>query len=207
MELRHLACTTLVALLAIACTDANRALPSGPIAAARSTAAAGADQTGTPQVLRFAAGAPKLETYDTTFTVVQGVPSTHAIRFRDVWRTPYLVLAIPADAQFVDAKGNPLPDGATVGLRVRPDAKTLEVAFGPHGSTFGSERGTPAVLTLFFTYADRSGVDLSTTGLWHRASSADALQSVASFLDLSSLLVYGDVWHFSNYAVAYTKKR
>src|SRR5262245_53710897 len=65
------------------------------------------DTTYVPTPLRFASWAPPLETYDTTFMLVQGVASADTIYFKarpgTTERELFMVLAIPATATFVDA--------------------------------------------------------------------------------------------------------
>lgn len=200
---RRLAWAAAVTVAALGCADSTAPNPASSFAAARQTVST----TTRVEVLRFAAYAPALETYDTTFTAVQGVASQHYIRFRDAFRSPYLKVEIPADAQFVDARGKPLSNGTNVPLRIRADARTLEVDLGPHGSTFGVRSGTPAVLTMFFGYADLAQVDLAALGTWYRASLVDGWESIASTVDVGLFWVRADLWHFSNYAVAYAKRK
>ena len=78
-----------------------------------------------PTPLAFAADAPPLTTYDTTFVFKQGKDGVHKIHFKGIGvgadTVTFLRLTIPKFAQFVDAAGKPLPDGSTVNLTVHVD--------------------------------------------------------------------------------------
>lgn len=202
-------CLAIVGVILAACGDTTgpdrtagiQTVPVGAMGAARA-----AKRTAGPALtpLAFASWAPPLETYDTTFVVTQGKASADTIYFRkrpeDLLRVPYMVLAVPATAQFVDASGYPLPRGTKVNLTVQADTRYVLLNFGPHGSTFSK---TPATLKVFWLYTDllgRWGGDLK---MWYQPDANTAWSSLATQVDLEFCWLTSDLTHFSNYAVAY----
>ena len=89
--------------------------------------------------------------------VTQGKASSDTLYFQKDplgMRMPYMVLTVPKDAQFVDAAGKPVPNGATVKLTVHADSQFVQLNFGPHGSTFSKN---PATVKVSWFYTDLLG--------------------------------------------------
>ena len=197
----------LTALLAgavfVACGDGTG--PAGsPSAAVYGTQPSTPGTGWVPTPLRFASWAPPLETYDTTFTLVQGAAQSDTIYFRRrhgaAEREPFMVLAIPATARFVDAAGQPLADGSSVQLTVKIDRERVKLEFGPHGSTFSK---WPALLYIWWQNTDlqmRRGTDLH---LWYQGEAGATWNPVETAVSASPAWIIAPLFHFSNYAVAY----
>jgi hypothetical protein len=186
--------------------DGSSLVPTGAISAARSGKRTTSTTTTTSPVLtpvRFAAWAPRLETYDTTFVVTQGQAAADTLYFRkDAWglRLPYMVLTIPKDAQFVDASGKPVPNGATVKLTVHADSQLVQLNFGPHGSTFGKN---PATVKVSWFHTDLMGRSPCVLKLWYQPEVNTGWNPLATLVDLQFYWLVSTLDHFSNYAVAY----
>jgi hypothetical protein len=201
-------------LLLGACADSTGPLPSGDGIGLVPTGAMSAARTGnrtttttttalTP--MRFAAWAPQLETYDTTFMVTQGKAAADTLYFRkDAWgiRMPYMVLTVPKDAQFVDASGKPVANGTSVKLTVHADSQLVQINFGPHGSTFSKN---PATVKVSWFYTDLMGMSGSNLQLWYQPEVNTTWNPLATQVDLQFYWLVSTLDHFSNYAVAYRK--
>lgn len=157
-----------------------------------------------PAPLRFASWAPPLETYDTTFTLVQGVASADSIFFKKrpgaSSRDLFMVLAIPVGATFVDAAGRPLSAGSTVRLTVKADRNVVKLNFGPHGSTFTRK---PARLYIWWQNTDLQGRSGGGLQLWYQATTGTMWSALGTQVSAASTWLVADLYHFSNYAVAY----
>ena len=194
--------------------DSFGAVPAGAMSAARrggrttsptdrSTTTTTTTTALTP--MRFAAWAPRLETYDTTFMVTQGKAAADTLYFRkDAWgiRMPYMVLTVPKDAQFVDASGKPVANGSTVKLTVHADSQLVQLNFGPHGSTFSKN---PATVKVSWFYTDLMGMSGSNLQLWYQPEVNTTWNPLATQVDLQFYWLVSTLDHFSNYAVAYRK--
>lgn len=190
-------------VILVACGDGTGPGEAGAPSAAK-VAKPPLDTTYVPAPLRFASWAPPLETYDTSFTLVQGVAQADTIYFRKrpgaATRELFMVLAIPASAAFVDAAGKPLATGSTVKLRVKVDQQYVKLDFGPHGSTFAQK---PAWLYIWWQNTDlqsRRGSDLQ---LWYRAVAGTGWTPLATQVSAEHTWIAAALSHFSNYAVAY----
>jgi hypothetical protein len=157
-----------------------------------------------PTPLRFAPWAPPLETYDTTFTGVQGQASSDTIYFERrpgaATRELFMVLEIPASATFVDASGRALSPGSVVRLSVEVDREVVRLSFGPHGSTFTSK---PARLYIWWQNTDLQGRPGSGLQLWYSPESDGVWRASQTQVSAANAWVVADLYHFSNYAVAY----
>lgn len=209
-----------LSLLLGACADGTGPLPPGDsvaqVRSAGSTVAYASKTrtTTTPEAapttpaglnpLAWAADAPPLTTYDTTFVFKQGNAGTHKIRFKGVGvgadTVTFLRLTVPKFAQFVDAAGNPLRDGGTVCLTVHVDRETLAVEFGPHGSTFTKRS---AILELNYGKANLAGLDPTTLAVWYQPDVNTAWSPTPTTVDIVGRWLTISLDHFSNYAVAY----
>ena len=153
--------------------------------------------------LRFAAWAPPLESYDTTFVVRQGKASSDTLFFKkDAFglRLPYMVLTVPKDAQFVDASGQPVPKGDVVNIAVHADSQLVWLSFGPHGSRFSK---TPATVKISWFFTDLVGREPSDLKLWYQPDVNTTWNPLATQVDLQFYWLASTLDHFSNYAVAY----
>ena len=202
--LSRLAASAFVAATVAGCAD--QAGPSAPQAefgkVATATTAVALDTTSGPAPLRFVSWAPKLETYDTTFVVTQGVASSDTIYFRAtpyLGRLPYLVLSTPADAQFVAKNGKPARDGQTISLRVIADSTRVAFSFEPHGSTFTAN---PAVLKVSWVYTDLLSRLGTAMRLYYQLDDGTWSLQPAT-VDLKFYWLVFQLEHFSNYRVAF----
>jgi hypothetical protein len=155
--------------------------------------------------LRFASWAPRLETYDTAFVVIQGTASSDTLYFRkDQFgiRMPYMVINTPRDAQFVDASGIRLSKGSSVKLTVHADSQFIQLNFGPHGSTFSKN---PATVQVSWFYIDLAGMSGSSLQLWYQPEVNTTWNPLTTQVDLQFYWLVSTLDHFSNYAVAYRK--
>ncbi len=155
-------------------------------------------EDGIPHVLRFAPGAPSLMTYDTTFVAHQGWKQNFVIFFED--GNYFMVLDVPSSAQFVDADGNPVPDGESVEISVRVDGTYISFEFGPHGSSFTGKR--PVVLWVWTKYADLDGVD-GQPKVWYQPNRDSEWKSIPTTVDKAGQWLKAELRHFSNYAIAW----
>jgi hypothetical protein len=189
----------------VACGDGTGPDTAGSVrAAVHRSQPSGVDTTYVPAPLRFAPWAPPLETYDTTFTLVQGTASADTIFFRpragETERELFMVLAVPATARFVDAAGRPLASGSTVFLTVKVDDKLVKLDFGPHGSTFTTK---PARLSIWWQNTDLQGRSGSGLELWYQPTNNKSWSALATQVSTAFTWLVADLYHFSNYAVAY----
>ena len=213
-----------LALLLGACADSTGplstgtsvgALPNGVMSAARSsnktlsatvgsTTTALTDtttpvaQSGSLEPMRFLPDAPRLKTYDTTFVAHQGWKQSFVIFHRD--GNYFMVLDVPASAQFIDADGNPLPAGAEVGIRARVDSTLVSFEFGPHGSYFTGSR--PVMLWVYLKYVEVGSIN-GTPDIWYQADATQPWSPMGATADKAGNWLKIELRHFSNYAVAY----
>ena len=157
-----------------------------------------------PSPVRFASWAPPLETYDASFTLVQGTASADTIFFQKrpgaTEREPFMVLAIPATASFVDAAGVPLAKGSTVRLTVKVDREFVRLDFGPHGSRFVKK---PALLYIWWQNTDLQKRRPGDLHLWYQAEAGATWSALETDVSAASTWLVAPLFHFSNYAVAY----
>ncbi|MDH4044781.1 MAG: hypothetical protein OEY20_17085 [Gemmatimonadota bacterium] len=154
--------------------------------------------SGAPAPLRFLPDAPRLRTYDTTFVAHQGWKQSFVIFHED--GNYFMVLDVPASAQFVDADGNPVPDGAEVELRARVDSASVSFEFGPHGSYFTGSR--PVLLWVYLKYVD-VGSSGGLPNIWYQADATLPWAVLPTTADRAGNWLKVELRHFSNYAVAY----
>ena len=186
-----------------ACRDSTEPAPELR-AAVHGTQPPTNDTTYMPTPLRFASWAPPLETYDTTFTLVQGAASSDTIYFMKrpgaATRELFMVLAIPATATFVDTSGRTLTPGSEVRLAVQVDRDVVRLSFGPHGSTFTRK---PARLYIWWQNTDLQGRSGNGLELWYRPGAGSAWRALETQVSAAHTWLVADLYHFSNYAVAY----
>lgn len=112
----------------------------------------------------------------------------------------FLKLEIPADAQFVDAQGNPRSDGDSVVLTAVVDSEVYVAHLEPHGSQFP---GAPAVLAFNYKYGDLRGREARDLRVWYRATNDDPWSPQPTNVDVSGHWIFAELTHFSNFAVAW----
>jgi len=171
----------------------------------RATPTGTSNSTGNPPVvvgslrpLRFAPGAPPLQTYDTTVTIVQGRHNWLEIFHEDL--TWFITLDIPPSAQFVSADGTPVPSGEAVSLRARVDSPYVSFEFQPHGSYFTGSR--PVELWVGLKHLDLEGRS-EFPDIWYQADSNEPWTALPTEVRLSGQWLVVQLTHFSNYAVAW----
>lgn len=200
-----------VTLLTAACDSATDPTAAPDVSAARrdrtdsrETATTSPSDTtapvsSAPAPLQFLPGAPRLRTYDTTFAAHQGWKQAFVIFHED--GNYFMVLDVPASAQFVDADGTPVPNGAPVAIRARVDSASVSFEFGPHGSYFAGSR--PVVLWVYLKY-----VALGSGGLpdiWYQEDATEPWNPMSATADRAGNWLKVELRHFSNYAVAYRR--
>ena len=153
-----------------------------------------------PPVVRFAAWAPPLTTYDTSFAVVVGTASTHQVMFKGT-SIPFLKLEIPTSAVFFDANGVALPQGARAVVTTQIDRVNAAVRFGPHGTLF-SDR-LPAKISLNYFGLDLAGRRPEQLTIWYQPNDMTAWDPQSTRLDVQLWWLGANISHFSNYAVSY----
>lgn len=155
-------------------------------------------ESGIPNVLRFAAGASPLKTYDTTFVAHQGWKQHFVIFHED--GNYFMVLDVPASAQFVDPNGNPIPNGETVDITVHVDSTHVSFEFGPHGSYFTGKR--PVLLWIYLKYVDLEGAS-GDPAAWYQPNTDTTWTALPSTIDKAGNWIKTELRHFSNYAIAW----
>lgn len=158
----------------------------------------GTAESGIPHVLRFTEGAPGLRRYDTTFVAHQGWKQNFVIFHED--GNYFMVLDVPGTAQFVDADGNPVPDGEQVDINVHVDGTYVSFQFGPHGSYFTGKR--PVVLWVYLKYVDLDGAN-GQAKIWYQPNADSDWSALPTTVDKAGNWLKVELRHFSNYAVAW----
>ncbi len=158
----------------------------------------GTIESGIPHMLRFTAGAPGLTTYDTTFVAHQGWKQHFVILHED--GNYFMVLDVPGTAQFVDANGNPVPEGEQVEINVHVDGTYVSFEFGPHGSYFTGKR--PVVLWVYLKYVDLEGAS-GQAEIWYQPNTDSDWAALPTTVDKAGKWLKVQLRHFSNYAVAW----
>lgn len=153
-----------------------------------------------PPVVKFAAWAPPLSTYDASFAVVVGTASTHQVMFKGT-SIPFLKLEIPTSAVFFDANGVAVKAGTSVTVTAQIDRVNAAVRFGPHGTLF-SER-QPAKVSLNYFGLDLAGRRPDQLTIWYQPDDVTAWDPQSTRLDVQLWWLGANITHFSNYAVAY----
>jgi len=220
-SLRSLITAASLGSMLLACADGTGPVPTGGAISAAPTSGLSAARAGkqttsstdglttttmtdattptdAPAPLRFLPDAPRLRTYDTTFVAHQGWKQSFVIFHED--GNYFMVLDVPASAQFVDADGNPVPDGAEVELRARVDSASVSFEFGPHGSYFTGSR--PVLLWVYLKYVD-VGSSGGLPNIWYQADATLPWAVLPTTADRAGNWLKVELRHFSNYAVAY----
>jgi len=153
--------------------------------------------------LEQATDAPPLQTYQTSFTHVQGETTIFMLSYRsdDELPDPFLFLTIPPDAEVFDETGKRVRKGKAVEITVEVNPRLFLLRFGPHGATF--LRSRPAELWLNYEHANLSGQDPSNLGMCYQPTEGEPWTELDTTIDLYGNWARAEIYHFSNYAVAW----
>jgi len=153
--------------------------------------------------VEHASDAPALQTYATSFTHTAGKMTIFQLNYVSTSElpSPFLYLTIPADAQVLDEFGNVAPAGQQVTITVEVDLVKFLVHFGPHGSTFLGNH--PAVLWLKYQYAETDGEDVNTLTMHYQPEAGEEWTQLDTEIDTFGRWARANIYHFSNYAVAW----
>lgn len=181
------------------------------LSTAETTTESGATTTGgeTPEnTLQHAPTAPPLMTYSTSFLATQGKPTKFQVNYNigtaayPIVGPLFLEITIPRDAEILGPDGNPIPRGGTAEITVDIDPVTYLVRFGPHGSTFLGRK--PAQLVFGYLYADMTGHSESDSmTVWYQPEEGTEWTAQETTVDRVGHWIVTDIYHFSNYAVAW----
>ncbi len=209
-----------VALLSVGCSDITSPLDGASfkkkknndvtVTTTGSTENGGATQNtndGTVPATTIAQSteAPPLLTYSTSFTAIQGQANTFIVFYEDEWNPGmqgdwFLKLNIPRDGQLLDENGNPAAPGDTVQITVEIDPSLFFVRFGPHGSSFNGNK--PATLQFNYAYA-QGGWNQNDLAVWYQPADGEAWNEEPTEVNTKKNRVLINLYHFSNYAVAW----
>jgi hypothetical protein len=158
--------------------------------------------------IRQAADAPALMTYSASFTAIQGEGNTFVVFYENPWTDDgtqgdwFMKLDIPADAQLLRADGTAAVYGDAIEITVQIDPSLFFAQFGPHGSQFDGRR--PAQLSFNLEFAEplsrQAQDDLQA---WYQPEVGEQWTPRATTVDLKRNKVILDLYHFSNYAIAF----
>jgi hypothetical protein len=208
---RALIAFTLV-LVAAACSDGI-----GPRPTAIQTPLA--DEVAGPlgmNVLRQAPTAPQLQTYRVSFWAKRGTQTTIFVNYRRApgqWLPdPFLRFKVPINGLVAGAGGVPLDRRDSVRITLTIDSVTFKVDFLPPGVVFS--KSSPARLAIWYQNADPDldgdgDVDAADQTLeeqlaiWYRGTKADGWKQLWSNNDTMQQYVATELYHFSQYAVAW----
>ncbi|HEX6058642.1 MAG TPA: hypothetical protein VFZ11_06450 [Gemmatimonadaceae bacterium] len=195
----------LLALAAAAACDGS----SGPDAEIR--------QPGELTILRMAADAPPLETYDTTFTAIRGVNSELRIDYEPLpgesSGEEFLRFELDNATLVNDEHGDPIPIGGSIEIRVRiVDPARLEFEFQPAGLRFNAAE--PAQLRIRYANADDdfdddgdvdADDDLAEQrlGLWRQEVPGEPWVKMGSVVLEDLEEVEGEIFGFTRYSIAF----
>ena len=110
-------------------------------------------------------------------------------------------IQIPPHAQLLHPDGSPATNGEEINITATFDPELFSVSFGPHGSSFA--QGQPAKLQFSLEYAEIGGCDPANATVWYQPSEDILWESLATQWNLKQYWVETDLYHFSNYAVAW----
>jgi len=80
--------------------------------------------------------------------------------------------------------------------------QSLAIVFGPHGSTFTKQ---PASLSLYYGKSNLAGGDPSNLQVWYQPDVNTAWSPLSTAVQAKGFYLTFDLYHFSNYAVAFRK--
>src|SRR6266702_6584920 len=193
-----------LALLAAACTDGI-----GPVPPAMERPLAQSVATSSIPMLRQAATAPRLKTYQMSFWAKRGTQTTVSVNYRRApgqpMSDPFLRFKIPINGLVAGAGGVPLNRGDSVLITLTIDTVSFYVDFQPSGVQFS--KSSPAQLAIWYQDAnpDLNGdgvvnaVDDSLKqqlAIWSE-STTSAWRQLSSKNDTTRQYVAADVYDFS----------
>lgn len=164
-------------------------------------------------IIRQAATAPRLQTYQFSFWARRGTQTTVFLNYRrapgQFLSDPFLRFKIPINGLVAGAGGVPLERGDSVRITLTIDTVLFKVDFQPSGLLFS--KSSPAQLAIWYNNANP---DLNGDGVVNAMDAA--LQEQLAFWyhgrtwlkqlsksDPTQLTVSGPIFHFSQYAVAW----
>ena len=201
-----------LAMVAAGCSDF--AAPSTPVVPPPLTQTV-ATTTSIP-MLREAATAPRLKTYQMLFWAKRGTQTTVGVNHRrapgQTWGDPFLRFRIPINGLAAGANGVPLARGDSVRITLTIDSLSFAVDFQPSGVVFSTS--SPAQLAIWYQDANP---DLNGDGvvdgtdemleqqlaIWGRGGKTDPWKQLASRNDTTQQYVASAIYHFSQYAVSW----
>ena len=174
-------------------------------------------QPGDLTILRMAADAPPLETYDTTFTAVRGVNSELRIDYAPLpgesSGEEFLRFELDDATLVTDENGDPIPIGGSIEIRVRiVDPARLEFEFQPAGLRFNAAE--PAQLRIRYANADDDFDDDGDVdedddlaeqrlGLWRQELPGEPWVKMGSVVIEDLEEVEGEIFGFTRYSIAF----
>jgi hypothetical protein len=201
-----------LALVAAACSDG---IGPRPAAAPQPQYDMTVSSPGT-HILRQSPTAPRLQTYRVSFWARRGTQTTIFVNYRRTlgqWLPdPFLRFRIPINGLVAGADGVPLDRGDSVHITMIIDSVSFNVDFEPSGVVFS--KSAPARLAIWYQNADPDlngdgAVDADDRALeeqlaiWYRGTKAGAWKQLSSKLDTMQQYVATELFHFSQYAVAW----
>jgi len=152
--------------------------------------------------LEHSASAPGLDTYCTSFFVVQGEQTILVLYYKGKKKKrPFMHIVIPENAQLLTDGGLPAMDGDRIEITLQVDPTQFLVHFGPHGSTF--VHGAPAVLVFNYHFAELDGRDPAALRAMYQPSQGEAWGRIPAQVRVTDRQMRIRIRHFSNYAVAW----
>ncbi len=170
----------------------------------------------TLHIIRQAATAPGLETYQTSFWVQKGKATIVVINYQspdgEKVGDPFLQFGLPKDGLISGANGRPIAKGDSILLTLSIDTVRFSVDFGPSGVKFSAK--SPASLTMCYEHMDpdlnRDGVVDGTDealqqqlSFWTQSMKAGDWFKLPTKYDPANPCVSAQLYHFSQYAVAW----
>ncbi len=166
-------------------------------------------------MLRQAATAPRLKTYQMSFWAKRGTQTTIGVYYRRVpgqlMSDPFLRFKIPINGLVAGANGVPLARGDSVLITLKIDSVYFKVDFQPSGVVFSSS--SPAQLAFWYQDANP---DMNGDGVVDGAdqlieqnlavyskSGGSSWGKLVSKNDPTQQAVGAEVLHFSQYAVSW----
>ena len=167
-------------------------------------------------VLRQAPTAPRLQTYQVSFWARRGTQTTIFVNYRRApgeWLPdPFLRFRIPINGLVAGAGGVPLARGDSVRITLTIDSVLLNVDFQPSGVVFSDVLSAGLVMWYVNANPDLNGdgvvdsTDQMLEGqlaLSEEPTKVNGWFKVATKNDTTQKFVATDVYHFSQYAVAW----
>jgi hypothetical protein len=173
------------------------------------------DTSAAAHMLRQRSGAPRLETYQTSFWASPLRATTVAVNYLPAAGqsvgAPFLKFEIPRLGLMAGAGGVSLRPVDSVLITLSIDTVLFRVDFQPEGVQFSS--ANPAQLTMWYANADPdfnrdgqvNGLDKQLEwqlGVWYRGSGS-GWSKVSSRSDPSLRFVAASIFHFCEYAISW----